>query len=837
MPDQPEMPPEVSSYTGCNSYLLYLSCQKEFTTWLVKAAAKFREHVEEHTDEPAEAHAEHLEEYADATGPFRARTIITYRNLIRLASVVAHHGMVPRRMLNPLCYMISLRGDWDPGNQKRPEIDMKKEARDKDTESAHIHVIAMSTLRIVRDILLSAPVDTEPSNDPDIRNPSTVNAMETYSLPALPGEAFFAWVCFFNDLFVVRSYLSAYWHAYRQGLETLTTRTLVTNTAIRQMRDNCDIQIQATRHLPDMPPEWLINEWIYKGVTGDFSQKYELDSWQSYESSWCCYEALGGVILFLVDMPHFNYFRSWVMIREAGKDPFKLYGKPLAHRIFISVLCTLLHVLSGFAHQDDQPFLPCVDEITSGWMTWDPYLDPDHLPLWLVLSLQIWLDTVVTLGDYSPTALDDLKEQAEDQVSLIRRFSKHPTARKKDRDGNKPSIFAVVQVVARCIRRDNFRKKAIENLEPEAKEMAMAPSVDFFFQKNHPLLCGMQSWWLEQEYRYFEWWAIRLHECIAPAAILYSSMYRLNLVDLWPDMASVILMRAPELLLLMPENEGLSGRCSDKTLTHCIEKQLHYSQCYMNLHKAQKSGERNPISRYVANMFECYYQPDLVYRSPLAHPIFGADPPIKCAHEIIANQLDHPEYKNNQAREKLTLLGLPNDLEVLELVTESLYQDEALSAFDWVSMHDRCQTFLDNLRSKFMDNYIVFKSKNPNDLNYTPQSPSDGPYSLDALYFLLFSEVSEDHIDNLGLASLCLDPSKIAQYDLTDKLYLTERWKDGIVRHAKELGLSIQLAATVLQPLIKREGNVDCFKSIERHRKYYKKRGKPSKLNASQLKS
>lgn len=133
----------------------------------------------------------------------------------------------------------------------------------------------------------------------------------------------------------------------------------------------------------------------------------------------------------------------------------------------------------------------------------------------------------------------------------------------------------------------------------------------------------------------------------------------------------------------------------------------------MNLHRAQKAGERNPISRYVANMFECYYQPDLVYRSPLAHPIFGADPPIKCAHEIIANQLDHPEYKNNQAREKLTLLGLPNDLEVLQLVTESLHQDEALSAFDWVSMHDRCQTFLDNLRSKFMDNYIVFKSESP----------------------------------------------------------------------------------------------------------------------------
>lgn len=55
------------------------------------------------------------------------------------------------------------------------------------------------------------------------------------------------------------------------------------------------------------------------------------------------------------------------------------------------------------------------------------------------------------------------------------------------------------------------------------------------------------------------------------------------------------------------------------------------------------------------------------------------------------------------------------------------------------------------------------------------------------------------------------------------------------MRHAKELGLSIQLAATVLQPLIKREGNVDHFKSIERHRKYYKERGKPSKLHASQF--
>lgn len=44
-----------------------------------------------------------------------------------------------------------------------------------------------------------------------------------------------AWVCYFNDLLVIRTYLTAYWNGYLNSVETLTTRALVTNAAIKSV--------------------------------------------------------------------------------------------------------------------------------------------------------------------------------------------------------------------------------------------------------------------------------------------------------------------------------------------------------------------------------------------------------------------------------------------------------------------------------------------------------------------------------------------------------------------------------------------------------------------------
>ncbi|KAJ8107449.1 hypothetical protein ONZ43_g6729 [Nemania bipapillata] len=174
MPEGPPYP-GFSSYSGSNSYLLYLHCHMRFVRWLIYTATEFREHVES---------------VYSGVGNV---TMITYSMLIRLACVVVNGGKpIPHDMVKHLNYMIWLRGDWEPRNQKRPKIntDTKGQAKDEDgdedededeDEASHIHFVAMFTLRIVKGLLARAPVEDkefEVKTDKDI------------VLPPLPGEAF-----------------------------------------------------------------------------------------------------------------------------------------------------------------------------------------------------------------------------------------------------------------------------------------------------------------------------------------------------------------------------------------------------------------------------------------------------------------------------------------------------------------------------------------------------------------------------------------------------------------------------------------------------------------------
>ncbi|KAI0099056.1 hypothetical protein GGR51DRAFT_576445 [Nemania sp. FL0031] len=647
---------QLMSYNGCNTYLVYLERQKLFVKWLVTAAAQFGEHVE-------------------SIRPSQTETVIVpYSEALRLARIVAFRGTVPTRVMDYINFMLHVRGDWDPGNQKTREPVT-------DDNSIHVHFIAMSTLRIVRNILARAPIVEEESDPP---NP---DPKRTYSLPELPGEAFFAWVCFFNDLSVLRSYLRVHWDAYKHSLETLTTRTLITNTAIRLIRANCDAQIQATRHLPSMPDEREkhISNWVLGGVVGPPQQNAtkNFNEWEHYEASWSCDTALYGLrvgMAFLKsfvndEYPLFPYRQTSAYSEQSYFEGDYSPRRAMTNACFLFNTCISLHQLRLFFKDspEDVGFLPCFDEITMGWMTWEPYL-VGEIPLWLVISFQIWLDILTQLGGYSPTALQDLQEQAQDCVSLWRTHLGHAALEKARLEFELSYLSTIIRISKSRVIEDGFKKKiqdaqykfaklgfaGVPKEDAEGRDKLLTveiPSEKFFFLKDHPLLCGMQSWWLEQQYRHFEWRAVNLHEAISPACL------------------------------------------------------LHYSMCM--------SGFVKPKA--------------------------------------------------------------------------------------WLDMR--------------------YTRNNPSGLNYAPESPSDGPYSLDALYCLLFDKTSDHRIHNLILAALCLDASLISSCEIPGREYLIKTWKDGIKRHADMLDISVKSAAAVLQPMIETKGSAGLVMMAQRQRSYYKTRG------------
>ncbi|KAI1123762.1 hypothetical protein F5Y10DRAFT_269769 [Nemania abortiva] len=783
-PSQPTPGPDndefIPSYTGCSTYLLYFSRQKIFTTWLVTTAAQLREHVVVARSSPRGA-------------------VVDYTELPRLAAtVVESDASIPPIIMGCVDYILRLREDWNDILQRRPN-------RPINQAYMSIYSSSMSNIKHAKALLAKLPVDSG-RDEPPCPEPK-----DSYILPELPDEAFLAWVCFFDDLVAVREYLKKYWGAYKQSLETLTTCTLVTNTAIRLIRTMCESHINLIPDLPDVPDRFSICEWLFEGITGKNWRECvwrtdRLGNKECDQANWCCYGALRSIRYAAASINLARTRSSTWFPRGSSSIKKPIAVNPsgsggqregLVMEIVIAV-CRCLHYMRKLP-PEDPPFLPCPDEITAGWMKWEPYLDEQEIPLWLVISFQIWADILIQLGDYSPTALDDLKEQAEDSLSLFRSCLHHPLMermgmRNKERYEG-PDIFAVMKMIGKCVQRDEFKNIIETEFVKKKFRWTKGPPEDFFFIKIHPLFCGMQSWWLKQDYRYFESWAVRLHESIAPAALLYAYMYQSKLVDDWPNMNFVLTVRGHDILTSnrweKPSLEPAELQFQARTVMECLKEQFYDSE-------EGPIGEM-PMYRFLADIFESYFSPDRAVTSISADWVLDTDTTLMPSISAIVKR-SVPLDDRKRCKKELFCDKVPNIIKMLELVTMACYYDEEYAAFDWFE-------------------------ENPRGLDYTPTSPSDGPYSLDALYYLLFDETSENNMQNLILAALCLEPSSMPTCEIPCREYPVQQWADGITRHAKALGISIQSAAAVFRPLIQKKGEAGRINAIKRQHTHYKTRG------------
>ncbi|KAI8624531.1 hypothetical protein F5Y19DRAFT_454017 [Xylariaceae sp. FL1651] len=223
-------------------------------------------------------------------------------------------------------------------------------------------------------------------------------------------------------------------------------------------------------------------------------------------------------------------------------------GRAAVVHTYLIALCGVFHNirLAGWdtGMTDNPLFLPCLDEVISGWINWEHYLDRLEIPLWFALSCQILVDMKWILGRHSPNAFEDLKEHSENQVLLVRKYFGHAISKRRMRTNttNMPNVLDIPQLVAKCVRKDAYSNAVVgfyRSVSRSGKDLSHFALPPFLVLNHHPLLCGMQAWWIHQRWRLFEEWAVKLHESIIPAALLYMPMRSLGFVTEWPDMEFV----------------------------------------------------------------------------------------------------------------------------------------------------------------------------------------------------------------------------------------------------------------------------------------------------------
>lgn len=312
---------------------------------------------------------------------------------------------------------------------------------------------------------------------------------------------------------------------------------------------------QLTKNLSDFPKNSDLTTWIFRGITGQHNiQDCFVGSWSTYEASWSCYEtkyALDWFEEFLEEqgfqdklyVPDYNIVQEMESYWEQTRDwdHCRIFGVSTR----IQYICSFLHTLRFTVLDTGEALMfPCFDDITRAYMVWKTEYKDAACPLWVIVGFQILVETGETLRRHSPNPFDDLRAQSQKFLDLLRRYTRHPSKEASERlDGkNMPPVYSVIPTITRCIlRSDSFRRAQQKSGIPSINTEALTRTDGMFhtFLAHSPILCGIQSWWLEQIYRYFEWWAVEIHESIAPAAFLYISMRRLGLVAKWRDMEFV----------------------------------------------------------------------------------------------------------------------------------------------------------------------------------------------------------------------------------------------------------------------------------------------------------
>ncbi|KAI1490554.1 hypothetical protein F5X96DRAFT_694534 [Biscogniauxia mediterranea] len=738
--------------TGQGRYLLFQKTQREFTTWLVETAKRHGETVE------------------TVPGRQPGRDCqVPVRHWPRLALIVARKDTIPKDKITALRHIIGLLEDT--GNIIYHFV--------VDEESKHESFINLVNLRIVLKILTRDPrrlVDPPSSYDSIAADQSGAKARErsakmapvsqVYSINVPGNEVLFAWVIFMQDVSSIRSQIRELWEGFARGNQSLIAVSLLTNVAIETLRADCQAQLEATKGLPDAPEETKVIPWLCKTMTGPPGKKSR--EWQRkyYNiANKICYEAfymIKNTLGFLLHQPN-----------KTPEDKFLL-------KVDWSSL--IIPQLTNFGLLNlEKVFGPGLDEITRGWKEIRGHGKTIVIPLWLCLSYQIMLDIRYTLKTGVETGYHALVSVsnacAADVRSCIRQVDDKKVVAK---------ILEVVSHAARCIHSDAMvTAMAAQTGTPPGT----FPEIPFLLMKNHPLLCGMQIYWIQQRWQEFSLSFYSLGPSIIPAANLYNVMRIYGLVEVWHDMEFMIEMLGPERFF-----------CGKRPVVaeDCLKRIGIIEVIVENLPNLP------PPFPFIDEIFQRHWKsPQSLEPYDLSRESIR-----KLVAHIPAGRYEHcayPVIKHNLAQR-----GYLTFNEVIPFFKVALDRHEILFNFDWMRMSQRCEDFFSTLTEhyaprlekimKVSSNHLIFADSRAVFNWGAVSNPMCPPGVFHNIHIVMA------HIMNNAAAK----PSP-NQDDLDDVLatmypMMTPQKRSDWIRKTAELGMMLPKAASVLGPIIRDEG-------------------------------
>ncbi|KAI5920212.1 hypothetical protein F4810DRAFT_723754 [Camillea tinctor] len=479
-------------------YLLFKETQRDFTTWLVETAEKHGETV---NFVPGDEH-----------GSIRQ---VQIRHLLRLALTVARNGIIPIDKIQALQGIIALL---------QPLVNLQIVLKVLRGEPYR------SSSRSQSPSLVAA---TESEGKSRQRSPSKQTVPHSYNMSNLENEAHFAWAVFLQDVSTIRNKIKDLWDDYIHECKSLVIAALMTNTALELLRSRCQAQVKATESLPNAPNEAEAVDWFFAYVrrrSDDGHNRWETPHFDLAIEY--CYEAFYHIRDVMSHMKPSSVCLPPSVQSLTGPGALLSVPTDTPPVRFVSDLAWSYYMIPQLNNFKilgiKKNFCPGLDEITKGWGEYLDGKDVKVIPLWIGLSYQIMLDIRNATHGNIEKAFEELVRIGNLQVVGIQAYFQE----ENDEEDEDPNLehLQVICHINNYVANDSISKFARENGE---YQLGSSGSAEYrhWFMKNHPLLCGMQAYWLQQRWREFEFDSFSLYDSIIPAANIYNAMRINELVE------------------------------------------------------------------------------------------------------------------------------------------------------------------------------------------------------------------------------------------------------------------------------------------------------------------
>lgn len=323
----------------------------------------------------------------------------------------------------------------------------------------------------------------------------------------------------------------------------------------------------------------------------------------------------------------------------------------------------------------------------------------------------------------------ELEDAGAKYTSLVQQYVQYRRTIRGEKEkwhrDNDPQVLKLVDFVNNSIKKDFLLEKlrTYAKQRPEDMGVILRP---FFLLKNHPFLCGMLAYWMQQSYRMLMFSFVGSYMTVLSTGHVYNALLIRNLVNQWEDMEYLFKAQSAERFFLTqrptaPENVlkryqraiGISTRAFAKDRRKGGQVGRIPQSVYDQATRIKPRD--HPVHSIFARHFHFNHMKDrydlsVETLSNIVSAILGAHPGLRAAKSWQSRLVEERGLREPQ---------------VLELIKVALEDDEEHIRFDWLGMHARCQKFINAIRDTSASKLEELKDGLTNPMEGLPKPPSD----------------------------------------------------------------------------------------------------------------